>query len=189
MAGRFTFLLGGARSGKSSFAQSLAERWGGAVCVVATAEPVDDDMRERISRHRAERPAGWVTVEEPLAVAAAASRAGAMPVVLDCMTVWLGNAMHHGWSEERIRREVDDLADVLCSRSAASIVVSNEVGMGIHPETELGRHYRDVLGRVNAALAARATDSYLLVAGRLLHLGDPASVLGPSTESGGNRGV
>jgi len=189
MGNRFTFLLGGARSGKSALAQSLALRWGEVVCVVATAEAIDDEMSARILRHRVDRPATWTTVEEPVEVSLAASRAGDIPLVIDCMTVWLGNVMHHGWDDGKIFREVSDLGALLSARSAPTIVVSNEVGMGVHPQTVLGRHYCDLLGRINASLAARASDAYLLVAGRLLRLEDPGVALSDPTLTGAQDGT
>lgn len=189
MVNRFTFLVGGARSGKSSLAESLALRWGEDVCVLATAQAIDDDMTARILRHRRDRPSSWTTVEEPVEVCLAASRVGDVALVIDCMTVWLGNVMHHGWDEERIFRQVCALGELLSARSAPSIVVSNEVGMGIHPQTALGRDYRDLLGRVNASLAARASGAYLVVAGRLLRLEDPAVALSGPPLTGAQGGI
>jgi adenosyl cobinamide kinase/adenosyl cobinamide phosphate guanylyltransferase len=165
----FVLLLGGARSGKSSLAARLAAAHHGTVTVLATAEAVDGDMSDRIERHRRDRPDDWLTIEEPLHIASAAGLASGC-LIVDCITVWLGNVLHHGWHEERITDEVTALSSVLQSRPAPSVVVSNEVGLGIHPETALGREYRDILGRVNARLAAASRESYFVVAGRVLRL-------------------
>lgn len=189
MGNRLTFLLGSARSGKSALAQSLAQRWGEVVCMVAPAEAIDDDMSARVLRHRVDRPATWTTVEEPVEVSLAASRAGDIPLFIDCMTVWLGNVTHYGWNDGKISREVPDLGALLSARSAPTTVISNKVGMGVRPQTVPGRRYCDLLGRINASLAARASDAYLLVAGRLLRLEDPGVVLSDPTLMGAQDGT
>ncbi len=166
--GEITLLIGGVRSGKSALAVEIGRRHGGEVLFIATAEPFDDDMRSRIARHRVDRP-DWPVVEAPLdlgeAIAAAPSEA---LLLVDCLTVWVNNELHH-------RGVVDagGVATALAERSGSSVVISNEVGLGVHPETELGRRYRDDLGRVNQAIAAMATTTLLLVAGRSLRLEDP----------------
>ena len=157
------FLLGGARSGKSALAVRLASASGAPVVFVATGEARDEEMRERIARHRAERPRGWTTVEEPLELAAAiASAPPEACVLVDCLSLWVANLLEHG-------REPDGNVPL---RDGPTIAVSNEVGLGIVPGTPLGRAYRDVLGRVNAAWAAAADEAYLVVAGKALRLGD-----------------
>src|SRR3954468_5020455 len=173
--GRITFLVGGARSGKSTLAVDIGRRHRGDVVVVATAEPFDDDLRERIDRHRAERP-GWPTVEAPLDLAGAVR--GCPPdalVIVDCLTVWLGNAVHDGAIAPEMAGA--QLVDELTRRRGPSVVVSNEVGLGIHPDNALARRYRDVLGRVNQAVATVASTSLLLVAGRATELRDPWELL------------
>jgi len=139
---------------------------------VATAEPLDDDLRARIGRHRHERPA-WPTIEAPvdLAGAIAVAPLDAL-VIVDCLTVWLGNVMHHG-----AEADIAGVLDALIARPGPSVVISNEVGLGIHPDTELGRRYRDALGRINQAVAAAAATSLLLVAGRATVLRDPWELL------------
>jgi adenosylcobinamide kinase/adenosylcobinamide-phosphate guanylyltransferase len=173
--GRITFLVGGARSGKSTLAVDIGRRRRGDVVVIATAEPFDDDLRERIDRHRAARP-GWPTVEAPLDLAGAVR--GCPPdalVIVDCLTVWLGNALHDGTIDPEAA--VARLVDVLARRPGPSVVVSNEVGLGIHPDNALARRYRDALGRVNQAVATAASTSLLLVAGRATELRDPWELL------------
>jgi adenosyl cobinamide kinase/adenosyl cobinamide phosphate guanylyltransferase len=161
-------LLGGARSGKSTLAVRLA---GDAATLVATGAPTDPEMAERIRRHRAERPPGWTTIEEPIGLASAlASVSAAEPVVIDCLTLWVSNLMSDGWTDESIEAEGSALAVSAGARPGLTIVVSNEVGMGIVPATPLGRRYRDVLGRVNGSFASAADRALLVVAGRTLEL-------------------
>jgi adenosylcobinamide kinase / adenosylcobinamide-phosphate guanylyltransferase len=163
-----TFLLGGARSGKSALASELAARSGDAVTVIATAEARDEEMARRIELHRAERPAGWETVEEPLELEAALSRVpGDAVAVVDCLSLWAANLLERG---DDVEERSAAALEVARSRRAATIVVSNEVGLGIVPVSELGRHYRDVLGRVNTQWADAADDALFVVAGRLLRL-------------------
>jgi adenosyl cobinamide kinase/adenosyl cobinamide phosphate guanylyltransferase len=167
-------LLGGARSGKSALAVRLAESWSGPVLFLATAEARDADMAGRIEQHRRERPAAWRTVEEPLEFVRALRDAPADAfVLLDCLSLWVANAMEAGWGEERIREAAQAAATLLSGRASPSVVISNEVGLGVVPATELGRTYRDVLGRVNAVFAEAAESAQLIVAGRALDLGAP----------------
>ncbi len=167
----YTFLIGGARSGKSTLAVRLASSFDGPVVVVATAEARDDDMAERIRAHRASRPPEWDVLEAPLGLLGAIEgvREDAS-VVLDCLTLWVSNAMEVGADHEDVESEARKVASALASRWAPSIVVSNEVGLGIVPASELARRYRDVLGRVNASFAAEAARSLFVVAGRGLPL-------------------
>ena len=167
-----TFLLGGARSGKSSLAVRLASEWGGPVTFVATAERRDDpEMDARIDAHRAERPPDWETVEAPLDLGRAVADApeGAC-LVVDCLTLWVANVLEAGWSDAETEAAAAELARAAAAREVPTMVVSNEVGLGIVPETQLGRRYRDVLGRVNAVVAAKADRALLVVAGRALEL-------------------
>lgn len=161
-------LIGGARSGKSALAVEIGQRHDGDVVLIATAEPFDDDMRSRIARHRHDRPA-WPVIETPLDLGMAIAAAPSEPLlIVDCLTVWVANELHHGGSID-----ADAAATALIGRRGPSVVITNEVGLGVHPETELGRTYRDELGRVNQAIAAVAARTLLMVAGRALCLGDP----------------
>jgi adenosylcobinamide kinase/adenosylcobinamide-phosphate guanylyltransferase len=156
-------LIGGARSGKSSLAVRLAAESGAPVVFIATGEARDAEMTERIARHRADRPAEWETIEEPLELHAAIESASADAcVVVDCLSLWVANLLE--------RQADPDLRVPL--RDGPTIAVSNEVGLGVVPATPLGRTYRDVLGRVNAAWAAAADEAYFVVAGKALRLGD-----------------
>ncbi|CAN0374383.1 unnamed protein product, partial [Phaeothamnion confervicola] len=153
-------------------AVELGNRHDGDVCFIATAEPFDDDMRERIDRHIADRPS-WPTIEEPieLAVAVGSVPAGAL-VIVDCITVWLGNLFHHLDDSARAAR-TEALVDALSARTDPTVVISNEVGMGLVSEHALGRRFTDALGKLNTSIAAIADRSLLIVAGRALQLQDP----------------
>ena|SRR5215468_1953744 len=176
--GRIILLLGGARAGKSAQAQRLAaecEVAGGSVCFIATAQAWDDEMGQRIARHRAERPRHWRTIEEPYQLDAALDQArDAGVVIVDCLTFFASNWLlrHPDQSEcesilSGITRRFLEQAN---SRQQRIICVSNEVGLGVVPATGLGRQFRDVLGRVNQDFAAAATEVYLIVAGLPLRL-------------------
>jgi adenosylcobinamide kinase/adenosylcobinamide-phosphate guanylyltransferase len=174
---RLTFVLGGARAGKSALALRLAERATGGVLFVATAEPYDEDMVTRIARHRAERPAAWGTLEEPRALvpALAALDLDRYPVVvIDCLTLWVSNLLlaHEDDPEVEVMivARARELLATHAAHDAAWIVVSNEVGLGVVPPSPLGRRYRDALGRVNQLFAAAADEAYLVVAGLALDL-------------------
>ena len=173
-----TVLLGGARSGKSALAQRLAGRWDGPVTVVATGQARDAEMAERIARHRAARPSGWETVEEPLGLAAALAACGqGRFVVVDCLTLWVSNLLGQGLTDAEVGARAGAAAATAAGRTAPTVAVSNEVGSGIVPADPLARRYRDLLGQVNAAWAAAADQTLLLVAGRALPLADPLEVL------------
>ena len=169
-----TVLLGGARSGKSSLAVEIGRHHDGPVSFIATAPAIDADMSQRIERHRAERPTDWTTIEAPIELSDALSGVGDDTlVIIDCLTLWVSNLMYAGRSDDQIR-DAGASTSALAAASLSSVVaVSNEVGMGIHPDTSLGRRYRDVLGWVNQTWAAAATTSLLMVAGRAIELTDP----------------
>jgi adenosylcobinamide kinase/adenosylcobinamide-phosphate guanylyltransferase len=179
-APQLILILGGARSGKSTFAEQLAQRSGRSVAFIATATVSDDDMRLRIERHQAARPADWQTIEEPLDLASAIQQAASLAdvLLLDCITLWVSNWL---FTQENIDdassvtspyyegalAEIDKLLITFNALDTQKtlIVVTNEVGLGIVPSYTLGRVYRDVLGLVNQRLAAVADRVYLMVAG------------------------
>lgn len=161
-------LLGGARAGKSALAVELAREWDGPVVYIATAEAGDDEMAQRIARHQDERPADWSTIEEPVALREALRGVDVGTcVVVDCLTLWVANLLERG---DDVLAEAEATAEVAAERGARTVVITNEVGLGVVPATPLGREYRDVLGAVNAAFVARADDAALVVAGRALPL-------------------
>jgi adenosylcobinamide kinase / adenosylcobinamide-phosphate guanylyltransferase len=185
---RLILILGGARSGKSAFAERLAASSGQPVAFIATATASDDEMRARIARHRASRPRDWHTLEEPLDLASAVHHASELAdvLLLDCVTLWLGNVLlqESGHPEKdnqgeeefdtasklfdgRALKEIEALLAVVKSLSPRKtlIAVTNEVGLGIVPAYPLGILYRDTLGYVNQRLAQAADRVYLMVAG------------------------
>jgi adenosylcobinamide kinase/adenosylcobinamide-phosphate guanylyltransferase len=180
-ASQLILVLGGARSGKSTFAERLAAQSQRSVAFIATATASDEEMRDRIQRHQASRPAAWHTIEEPLNLAKSVRQAATVAdvILLDCMTVWLGNwlmAQETEFSEvapasaqyrDAIVSAIDDLLRAAIDLDAHKrlIIVSNEVGLGIVPAYPLGRTYRDLLGLINQQLAAVAAHVYLMVAG------------------------
>ena len=172
MAKELILVLGGARAGKSAFAQGLAEKGHQRVLFVATAEAGDAEMAERIAEHRRQRAAEWDTLEEPLELSAALEQASPNynTILLDCLTLWVSNLLGVGRRTQDVVTETQRLLEVYEVGAATWIVVSNEVGLGVVPPSELGRRYRDALGRANQLVARRADRVYLLVAGLALDL-------------------
>lgn len=169
MSPETTLVLGGARSGKSAYAERLARESGCERVYLATATAGDGEMSERIAHHRDRRGADWVTIEEPLALAdliARESRPG-RAILVDCLTLWLSNVMLAGRDVEAGAR---DLCAVILSSSGPVILVSNEIGLGLVPETPLGRRFRDAQGRLNQAVAAAVPRVVFVAAGLPLML-------------------
>ena len=164
LAGRsLTFLLGGARSGKSLHAEKLATAQPAPWTYIATAQAYDDEMVERIAHHRARRGDGWLTVDAPLDLAEALHAIpDDQPVLVDCLTLWLSN---HMLAEHDLDGLCAELGQVLSAPRGPWFVVSNEVGMGIVPDNALGRRFRDAQGQLNQRVAAVADRVFFLVAG------------------------
>jgi adenosylcobinamide kinase / adenosylcobinamide-phosphate guanylyltransferase len=169
-------IIGGARSGKSARALELASR-GARTLFVATAEPLDDDMAARIARHRAERPSHWRTLEAPrdLEAISAHVTADIDTIIVDCLTLWvsnliLGDSNTAPLTEREILERTSDWLALRRTIGRQWIVVTNEVGLGLVPDTPIGRAFRDALGRVNALVAREATTVELLVAGLPLQI-------------------
>jgi adenosylcobinamide kinase/adenosylcobinamide-phosphate guanylyltransferase len=176
MPRRTILVTGGARSGKSAHALLLAQQCPGPRrFFIATAEGLDDEMRERIARHRADRSAEFETIEEPSRIAAALEtlEGRADTVVIDCLTLWLSNLLGRGLSDEVIAHEADQLVVVLARASFNVIVVTDEVGSGIVPVNPLARRFRDRLGWINQAVARAADQVILMAAGYPLALKPP----------------
>ena len=184
--GKLVLILGGARSGKSNFAEQKAREWGDErVLYVATSEAKDDEMRLRIQKHRAARPAAWQTLEAPRQVGKAiAELAPDVDIILvECLTVLVSNYLMESAApvddpfgppsadpfdeaiESALRNDVNALAAYAHSNDSTMLIVSNEVGLGLVPAYDLGRAYRDLLGRANQELARQADEVYFLVAG------------------------
>ncbi len=170
---KIVYVTGGARSGKSSFALQLALPYGNRV-FLATAEPFDGEMEQRIGKHREERGEQFTTVEEPLAldIALRALPEGTEVVLLDCLTVWAGNLMHYaeGKGEDEIEQHIERFLEVLRHPPCVLVLVSNEVGMGIVPENAMARRFRDIAGIINQRVASLATEAWLLCSGLPLRL-------------------
>jgi adenosylcobinamide kinase / adenosylcobinamide-phosphate guanylyltransferase len=163
-------LLGGARSGKSQLALKLAERASAPVVFLATGEAGDDEMVDRIARHRQERPASWSTVEEPVELERAVGAVDdETTLIVDCLSLWVSNLIERLTGPE-IEAAAEAAAQVAAARAGLTVAVSNEVGLGIVPDNALARAYRDVLGRVNALWVAAADEAYFVVAGRTIEL-------------------
>jgi adenosylcobinamide kinase/adenosylcobinamide-phosphate guanylyltransferase len=162
---RVTLVLGGARSGKSHHAEALVEAWERDALYVATAEPGDDEMRDRIAQHRARRGARWTTIEAPLELAAVLRREGSAgrPILVDCLTLWLSNLMLAGRDVAGERRA---LLAALAAAEGPVVLVANEVGLGIVPENALARAFRDHAGTLNREVAT-ASERVLFVAAGL----------------------
>jgi adenosylcobinamide kinase/adenosylcobinamide-phosphate guanylyltransferase len=169
---RLTLVLGGARSGKSRYAEGLVRTLPPPWIYLATAEALDGEMRERIAAHAARRGDGWTTLEVPLDLAGTIeTHAGADgPILIDCLTLWLSNIM---LAERPVLDACDRLFSALSAARAPIVVVSNEVGLGIVPETKLGRDFRDAQGRLNAEVAALADHVVFMTAGLPLILKRP----------------
>lgn len=167
------FVTGGAKSGKSRYAQARAEGFDGPLTYVATAQIRDEEMRARILAHQADRGGRWTTVEEPLDLAGALVRLhGPGAALVDCLTLWTSNLMEaHEGDEAALEGRVCALEDALRSRAVPLVVVTNEVGLGIVPENPLARSFRDVAGRINQRVAALADEAVFVVSGRPLRLG------------------
>jgi adenosylcobinamide kinase/adenosylcobinamide-phosphate guanylyltransferase len=185
--GKKCFLvLGGARSGKSRFAEEVASQLGDRVLFVATGEALDEEMRLRIEDHRQSRHPGWRTIEAPIGVGRRIQEefGDAQVVIVDCLTLLVSNVIGYCGDdaeqvdpklvEDRLALEIKELVECIDGMDASLIIVSNEVGMGLVPENRLGRLYRDLLGRANQELARHADDIRLMVAGIALDVKGPA---------------
>lgn len=171
---RLTLILGGARSGKSSHAQRLAEETGKAVTFLATAQALDEEMTARIHKHRLERPAHWDTLELPIDVASHVQEIKSDVVVLDCLTLLVSNLLMQFVKDDLVeetpflqvmQKEVNELITALRLTGQHWIIISNEVGLGLVPPYQMGRVYRDALGWANQQLARQADNVIFMVAG------------------------
>ncbi len=169
-----TFILGGARSGKSSHAERLAEGTGKSVTFLATAQALDEEMSARIQKHRAERPAGWETLEIPFNLAVYEPEIQSDVVLLDCVTLLVSNLLMQFVKDDlvdegpfllAVQKEIEDLIAAIRERDQEWFIISNEVGLGLVPAYQMGRVYRDALGWANQCLAREADRVILMVAG------------------------
>ncbi len=183
--GKFILVTGGARSGKSAFAEKLAKESGKKVIYLATATAEDEEMAQRIARHRRRRPPGWETVEEPLDVPGVIEKysASGQLILVDCLALFLSNLLLKAKGQldpeatpdfpggkERVLQAIKRLGEVISFAAAEIIIVTNEVGWGLVPAHPLGRVYRDLLGIANQRLASLADQVYLVVCGLALEI-------------------
>ena len=161
-------IIGGARSGKSRYALELAKAYpGGEKTFIATCVPRDDEMKERVERHRKERGAGWKTLEIPVHIPDAITQnsRGAGLILIDCLTLWIANLIFESKDEPSINEHLDRLIESIRKADSPVILVSNEVGCGIVPENPLARRFRDIAGRVNQQVASVCSTVFWMVAG------------------------
>ena len=164
---KIIFITGGARSGKSFFAQEFSRKFPGPKAYLATAQALDEEMAERILRHQGNRSADWQTLEEPLKVPECLEGHGDYfsLILLDCLTLWISNLMMAGWDEPKILEEADRLL-IVCQRVKCSLViVGNEVGMGIVPDNPPARLFRDLSGLIQQKVARAADEVFFMVSG------------------------
>ena len=165
---RVTIILGGARSGKSRFSQKLGESVTGKRLIIATAQPLDDEMRKKIKIHKISRGKNWKTIEEPLEISKVIWENGERYglILIDCLTIWVSNLRERFvGDEEKILEEVRRLEEAVKGIDARFIIVSNEVGMGIVPDNKMARQFRELLGIVNQRMAELSDKVILMVSG------------------------
>ena len=171
MAKKHIFILGGARSGKSHFAQELAGKLGNKVLFIATGEPLDEEMQTRIDQHKKARPKSWRTLEIATNIGKHLEEkiGDAEVVIIDCLTLLianlLGDELDYPKAEKQVMAEINKLIACMDKLDASFIIISNEVGTGLVPETKLGRVYRDITGKVNQHISQCANETYFIVAG------------------------
>jgi len=165
--GKITFISGGARSGKSTFALSMAKELKGKVAFIATCEPKDPEMEERISLHKASRPKCWQTFEEPRDIASLLNKISPKfkTIIIDCVTLWITNLMVKNNKTTSIETRMKIILDTIKRINADCIIVTNEVGLGIVPNNKMAREFRDISGRINQMIAQRAGAAYFMVSG------------------------
>jgi adenosylcobinamide kinase/adenosylcobinamide-phosphate guanylyltransferase len=168
---RIIFIIGGARSGKSSFAQQLATKKSEKVVFVATAEPLDSEMTDRIKKHKKSRPKSWQTLELHREIAKGLKPGKSKPdvVIIDCITLLISNLTQDknpGMKiEKMVFAEINELIDYMKTQSTTFIIVSNELGLGVVPDNRLARDFRDIQGKVNQLIAQNADEIYFMMAG------------------------
>jgi len=171
LAKKCVLILGGARSGKSNFAQELAKKLSGKVLFVATGQALDEEMKARIEQHQKDRPKSWRTVEIPSDLGAQIEKhvGNARVVLIDCLTLLVSNLLgddsDYPRAESKVIAEINGLIACMGKLDASFIIVSNEVGLGIVPENRTARLYRDLLGKANQLLAQHASQAYFMVSG------------------------
>ena len=163
---KITFILGGAKSGKSAYALKLAKNHK-KVAFIATCEPLDREMRKRITLHKNRRPSHWKTFEEPQDLTSLLKEISLKfdAIIIDCLTLMISNLMLKGFREIAIKSKINKMLGILKKIKAQSIIVSNEVGLGLVPENKLARNFRDIAGRINQLVAEKSDEVFFLVSG------------------------
>jgi adenosylcobinamide kinase/adenosylcobinamide-phosphate guanylyltransferase len=167
MKKKIIFITGGARSGKSQFALELAQNFPGPKAYLATAQPLDREMAERIRRHKRNRSKDWQTLEEPLRVSEILKERGDhfRLILIDCLTLWISNGLMAHWTEKKFLQEAGRLRKACRDTRCSLIIVSNEVGLGIVPDNPSARMFRDLSGLIHQKVAQQADEVYFMVAG------------------------
>ncbi|MFC1624116.1 bifunctional adenosylcobinamide kinase/adenosylcobinamide-phosphate guanylyltransferase [Candidatus Omnitrophota bacterium] len=165
--GKITFILGGARSGKSSYAIELAKSIKGTVAFIATSEALDEEMKKRIDLHKKKRPLDWETFEEPKDILGLLKkmRHDFEIIIIDCLTLFISNLLSEDLDESAIEDRISEMLKLLGSSKLESIIISNEVGLGIVPDNPLGRRFRDLAGKINQMVAQEADVVFFMAAG------------------------
>ncbi|MCK5708231.1 MAG: bifunctional adenosylcobinamide kinase/adenosylcobinamide-phosphate guanylyltransferase [Candidatus Aureabacteria bacterium] len=163
---RIIFITGSVRSGKSDLAVRLAKERSKKVVFLATCKPADDEMRERVDKHKKERPKDWGTIEEEKEIASVIANSKAdQTIIIDCLTLWISNLLMSGLTEQEIKEKIGELIDALQKTYSTTILVSNEVGWGIVPENKIARMFRDIMGRLHQRIGCVSDEVYLVVSG------------------------
>jgi len=167
------FILGPARSGKSSYAVRLAKKLGRRIAFIATARALDEEMKKRISKHKRSRPAGWKTIEEPVDITGALRKLNNRynPVLIDCMGFLVSNLLEADFTNNQVLRKIKELLSITEKNKSNVIIVSNEVGGGIVPDNPLARRFRDILGSANQMVAEKANEVIVMQAGIPMTIG------------------
>lgn len=165
--GNILFVIGGARSGKSSYAVQRAQSYGDKVAFIATCIPRDHEMRDRITLHQQNRPHHWETfeTENSLIPLITHIKPGFNAIIIDCLTLYISNLMHQDFSDESIEKNITQVLELLEKKPYRSIIISNEVGLGLVPDNELGRRFRDVAGRINQITVQHAHEVVCMFSG------------------------
>lgn len=169
--GKITLILGGARSGKSTYALSLAKKYK-KVAFIATCEGLDKEMRERINKHKEARPGHWDTFEEARNLVPLLNKLGDSfsCILIDCLTLLASNLVLNGEHEDRIIKKIEELLAILRKNKARVLFVSNEVGLGLVPANKLGRKFRDIAGKINQIVASESDEVFFMISGMPLKI-------------------
>ena len=163
---KLIFITGPVRSGKSNFAVNLAKKSKKKIIFIATCKPVDTEMKERIKKHKQQRPKEWITIEEEIDLGSVLRNISKDKlIIIDCITLWVSNLFFHNFNEKEILKIVNDLISIIKRKGLSVIIVSNEVGWGIVPNNKIARNFRDIMGIIHQKISESSNEIYLLVSG------------------------